>query len=113
MRSSETWVCVADGARAQFFHCDAPAYTLEPVLGFGLPDSGRCFAGRLASQLDRAARTALFRNLVLVGPAPVLQELEDSLDPGTRSMVVGELSKNLSKATPRELETHLSGLLSH
>lgn len=113
MRSSETWVCVADGAHAQFYHCDAPAYALEPVMGFGVPDNGRTFADRLAGQLDRAARTSLFRQLVMVGPEPVLRDVEDSMAPDTRRMVVGALEKNLCRATPRELGTHLSHMLPH
>ncbi|MBC7951635.1 MAG: host attachment protein [Rhodospirillaceae bacterium] len=113
MRSSETWVCVSDGAHAQFYHCDAPAYALEPVMGFGIPGSGRTFADRLAGQLDRAARTSLFRQLVMVGPEPVLRDVKVSMAPETLSMVVGALEKNLSKATPRELEAHLSEMLPH
>lgn len=113
MRSSETWVCVSDGAHAQFYHCDAPAYALEPVMGFGIPDNGRNFADRLAGQLDRAARTSLFRQLVMVGPEPVLRDVEGSMAPETRSKLVGAVEKNLCRATPRELETHLSDMLRH
>lgn len=113
MRTSETWVCLADGDRAQFYHCDAPGYGLEPVMGFGLPQNGRTFAGRLASQLDRAARDSLFRTLVLVGPQAVLAEVEGQMAPDTRGRVVGELERNLCGCCPRELETHLSGVLRH
>lgn len=113
MRTSETWVCVADGVRAQFYHCDAPCYALEPVMGFGLPVNGLDFADRLAGQLDRAARDHLFRHLVLVGPKTMLKTIEDTMAPDTRQLVVGEVDKNLCGATPRELGAHLSGLLPH
>lgn len=113
MRTSETWVCLADGDRAQFYHCDAPGYGLEPVMGFGLPRDGRTFAGRLASQLDRAARDSLFRSLVLVGPHEVLVEVEGNLSPDTRGRVVGEVERNLCGHSPRELEAHLSAMLRH
>src|SRR5512145_2716781 len=113
MRTSETWVCLADGDRAQFYHCDAPGYGLEPVMGFGLPQSGRTFAGRLAGQLDRAARDSLFHNLVLVGPHAVLEAVEQQMAPGTRERVVGEVERNLCGRSPRELETHLGAVLRH
>lgn len=113
MRTSETWVCLADGDRAQFYHCDAPGYGLEPVMGFGLPRGGTAFAGRLASQLDRAARGSMFRSLVLVGPHAVLVEVEEHMDPDTRGRVVGEVERDLCGRSPRELETHLGALLRH
>ncbi|HLO78338.1 MAG TPA: host attachment protein [Magnetospirillum sp.] len=113
MRTSETWVCLADGDHAQFYHCDAPSYCLEPVMGFGVPRGGRTFAGRLASQLDRAARDSLFVSLVLVGPPAVLAEVEGEMAPDTRNRVVGEVSRNLCGRSPRELETHLCGMLRH
>jgi Protein required for attachment to host cells. len=113
MRTSHTWVCVADDHSARFFHCDAPGYMLEPVMGFGVPQNSHAFAGRLAGQLDRAARDSLFRHLVLVGPRPVLDDIEASMAPGTRSLVVGEVDKNLRRASPRELDTHLCHMLKH
>lgn len=113
MRTSETWICVADGRDARFFHCDAPGYALEPVMGFGLPRTSRAFAGRLAGQLDRAARDSLFRHLVLVGPRLILDDVEASMAPGTRLLLVGEVDKNLSHASPRELGCHLSDVLKH
>lgn len=113
MRASDTWVCLADGDHAQFFRCDSPSQELEPVLGFGLPCSGKPFADRLASQLDRAARDHLFDHLVLVGPMAVLSAVEDNLAPATRSRVVGEVDRNLCRATPRELVAHLAEWLPH
>lgn len=113
MRTSETWVCLADGDHAQFYHCDAPGYALEPVMGFAVPRNGRTFAGRLASQLDRAARDSLFRSLVLVGPQAVLTAVEDQMAPDTRSLVVREVDRNLCGRPPRELECHLSAVLPH
>lgn len=113
MRTSETWVCLADGDRAQFYHCDAPGYALEPVMGFGLPQNGRTFAGRLASQLDRAARDSLFHSLVLVGPHAVLAAVEAQMAPATRERVVREVDRDLCGRPPRELETHLCTVLRH
>lgn len=113
MRTSETWVCLADGDHAQFYHCDAPRYGLEPVMGFGLPHNSNAFAGRLASQLDRAVRDSMFEALVLVGPQAVLNAVEAQMAPGTRCRVVGEMDRNLYGRSPRELETHLRGMLRH
>jgi hypothetical protein len=113
MRTSETWVCLADGNRAQFFHCDAPGYALEPVMGFGLPNNSQTFAGRLARQLDRAARQSLFVTLVMVGPQAVVEAVESSMEPDTRSRVVREVDRDLCGRSPREVEAHLRGVLPH
>lgn len=114
MKPSNTWVCVADGERAQFFRCECGA-DLEPVIEFGVPQAGpRPFAGRLAGQLDRAARHHLFQRLVLVGPRGFLRELEDCLDAATRALILADvLDKDLSRATPREAGTHLCEVLRH
>jgi protein required for attachment to host cells len=112
MKPSDTWVCVADGERAQFFRCDG-GRDLEPVIDFGVPRAGPApFAGRLAGQLDRAARGDLFEHLVLVGPKAFLRELETSMAPGTRDRIVADvLDMDLSRATPREAGIHLCGVL--
>ncbi len=113
MRTADTWVCLADGDQAQFYRCDAPGYAFEPVMGFGLPQGGRTFAGRLASQLDRAERARMFHSLVLVGPLAVLTEVEAQMAPATRERVVREVDRNLCGRMPRELETHLVAVLRH
>jgi len=113
MRTAETWVCLADGSHAQFFRCDAPGYAFEPVMDFGLPQSGSTFADRLARQLDRAERASMFRSLVLVGPLSVLAEVEAQMSPATRERVVCEVDRNLCGRAPRELETHLVAMLRH
>lgn len=113
MRTSETWICLADGDRAQFYHCESPGYAVEPVMGFGLPQGARTFAGRLAAQLDRAARDSLFNTLVLVGPHAVLMAVEEEMAPGTRARVVGEVERDLCGRSPRELEAHLGTVLRH
>jgi protein required for attachment to host cells len=113
MRSSDTWVCVADGTRASFYRCDGPRNDLEPVMGFGVPADGRPFFGRVAGQLNRAARTHLFEHLVLVGPRAVLSALEGDMTDDTRNLVVGAVDRDLSRRTPRELTTCLRDWLPH
>ncbi|MGE4279458.1 MAG: host attachment protein [Magnetospirillum sp.] len=113
MRSSHTWVCVADGVRARIFRCDGPQRDLEPVLGMGVPATGPACTGRIAGQLDRAATERRFDHLVLVGPRAVLAELETTMAANTRQMVTGELDRDLSRASPRELTAHLCELLPH
>ena len=113
MRASHTWVCVADGARARIYRCDGPMRDLEPVLGMGVPACGPACTGRVAGQLDRAASERRFDHLVLVGPRAVLSELESTMTASTRTMVVGEVDRDLSRASPRELTAHLCELLPH
>jgi|GEM_PF-1590452 len=113
MRSSDTWICVADGSRASFYRCDGPHSDPEPVLGFGIPADRRPFPGRVAGQLERAARIRLFDHLVLVAPATVLLALESCMDDATRTLVVGAVDRDLSRSTPRELATCLRDWLPH
>lgn len=113
MRPSDTWVCVADGTRAHFYRGDDRCSELEPVLGYGLAShcGGSPFADRVACQLDRAAGESRFEHLVLVGPLDLLRQVEDRLDSRTRGKVVCEVDKLLTHPTPRELVTHLCGLV--
>lgn len=113
MRSSHTWVCVADGARARVFRCDGPCRDLEPVLGLGVPSTDSACTGRIAGQLDRAAHDRRFDHLVLVGPRAVLSELASTMTADTRRKVSGELDRDLSRASPRELTAHLCEFLPH
>jgi protein required for attachment to host cells len=107
MRPSHTWVCVADGSRAQVFRCDGPGRDLEPVLDIGP------ITKRIAVQLDRAAADNLFEHLVLVGPAAILGELRNHLEPRTRGKVVGEMTAMHNLATPREVGCYVCELLPH
>ncbi|MDA8230948.1 MAG: host attachment protein [Magnetospirillum sp.] len=140
MRPADTWVCVADGRRAQFYRCDGPGCGLVPMLDYAFVTNGRGsggvaragaaaqpllavdvagedersrFLGRVAGQLDRAADGRLFAHLVLVAPSHVLGALRGTLRPETRQLVVGEVDKDLTHATPRELVTHVGGTLPH
>jgi protein required for attachment to host cells len=122
MRPSDTWICVADGARAQFYRCDGPGHEIEPLLDCNLAASshgpsagtgGTRFAGQVASRLDSAAAGRLFEHLVLVAPAGMLRELRDCLKAQTRNLVVGEVDRDLTHATPREVACHLGGVLPH
>lgn len=121
MRPADTWVCVADAVRAHFYRCDGPGRGVEPILDYMMvapshhnthEDQAR-FAGRLALQLDRAAAERLFAHLLLVAPAAMLGALRHVLDPHTRTLVCGEIDKDLTHVTPRELSTHLGDKLPH
>jgi protein required for attachment to host cells len=127
MHTSDTWICVADGGRAQFFHCDGPGREVEPVLGYNLassrPMSSRhaveCgpaewqthFCGTIAERLDSAAANHLFEHLVLVAPPSILGELHNRISGVTLDLVVGEVNRDLTHATPREVACHLAGML--
>lgn len=112
MRCSDTWVCVADGERARFYCCDGNR-ELEPVMNFGIPTASQIpFSGRLAGQLDRAARGQMFQHLVLVGPRAFLRELEGTMAGSTRDLIVADMvDKDLWHSTPREASTYLCDVL--
>ena len=94
MRPADTWICVADGARAHFYRCDGPGRGVEPILNYmmvspnhhhGTQDVVR-FVGRLAVRLDAAAAEQLFEHLLLVAPAGMLGALRD--DPEARQAML-------------------------
>lgn len=121
MRPTDTWICVADGARAQFYRCDGPGRGVDPIVNLVLVSPARHhdhreqarFAGRVASQLDDAATNNLFERLVLVAPSGMLGALRHTLNAHTRRLVCGEVDKDLTRATPRELATHIGDKLPH
>ena len=55
MRSSETWICVADGTRAQFYLCDGNGHDIVPTLDYMLAAPSR--AHNLAMTTDRPGRS--------------------------------------------------------
>lgn len=55
MVNHNTWICVADGARARFFHCDGPGRDIEPALNYVLAAPVR--AHNVSMTTDRPGRT--------------------------------------------------------
>jgi protein required for attachment to host cells len=55
MAKHSTWICVADGARARFLHCDGPGRDIEPALNYVLAAPAR--AHNMAMTVDRPGRT--------------------------------------------------------
>ena len=54
MRTSETWICVADGTRAQFYLCDGAGHDIVPTLDYMLAAPSR--AHNFAMTTDRPGR---------------------------------------------------------
>ena len=120
MRQADTWICIADAGRARFYRFDGPGHGIEPMTDCALGAHGHHphgdnpgFAGTVACRLDRAAEGHLFEHLVLVAPSPVLGALKGRLKPSTRALVIGEVDRHLTHATPREVETHIRDTLPH
>ncbi|CUW38649.1 conserved protein of unknown function (Host attachment protein,7-143) [Magnetospirillum sp. XM-1] len=143
------WICVADGTRARFFHCDGPGRDIVPALNYMLAAPSRAhnismtadrpgrtfdsagagrhaydegdwqdeekgrFAGRVAAQLDRAALDHQFERLVVVAPPAMMGELRKHFTGIRHRMEVVEVVKDLTHATPREMQSHLSEALRH
>ncbi len=123
MRPTDTWICVADRERANFYRCDGPGAVVQPLVDVSVGHghhhtkqnglAAERFAGAVASRIERAVDGHLFDHLVLVAPLPVLSALDSALKPGTRRMIVDKIDKNLIRATPRELVTHIRDALPH
>ena len=120
MRQADTWICIADAGRARFYRCDGPGRGIEPMVDCALGAHGHHphgetpgFAGTVAGRLDRAAEDHLFEHLVLVAPSKMLGALKGRMKPTTRALVTGEIDRELTHATPREVETHIRDSLPH
>jgi len=120
MRHADTWICIADAGRARFYRCDGPGCGIEPMTDCALGAHGHHphgetpgFAGTVAGRLDRAAEGHMFEHLVLVAPAPVMGALKRRLKPSTCALVTSEIDRQLTQATPREVETHIRDALPH
>ena len=63
---------------------------------------------RVVSQLIKEhSEAGVFKELVLVAPAQVLNELTEALDSPTRAKLVGSLAKDLTKVPEHDLSPHL------
>jgi hypothetical protein len=65
------------------------------------------FLPLLARRIDEDLAVDLFTHLVLVAPAPVLQELTGLFDAPTTASLVGTLARNLMTVPDLELWPHL------
>lgn len=71
----------------------------------------RRFARSLAAHLRKARLAGEYERLFLAAPPNFLGELRQALDAGTRSLVVGELDKDLSRLKPEAIRRHLPELI--
>jgi protein required for attachment to host cells len=69
------------------------------------------FARKLSERLDRAAQSDAFDRLILVAPPRSLGDLRASIGEAVRQRLVGELAKDLTRCTDRELPAHLADLI--
>lgn len=69
------------------------------------------FAKSMAKLLDEAAERGAYSRLVLVAPPRTLGDLRGALNPRTKSLVAGEIDKDLTHITPHELPDHLYKVL--
>lgn len=69
------------------------------------------FAHGIAQMLDEARGRRAFDHLVLVAPPETLGELRAKLDKHTQAMISGEVAKDLTRHTIRDLPSHLNGVI--
>ncbi|MEJ0016194.1 MAG: host attachment protein [Acetobacteraceae bacterium] len=65
------------------------------------------FIRLVAAQLNEASAAGEFAELLLVAPARLLAELQETLDTTTKAKLVGTLEKDLVKTPDHELWPHL------
>lgn len=68
------------------------------------------FSREIAQRLDRAALDGAFDRLILIAPPATLGDLRSALDGKTRQKVVGEIAKDLTQLSDRDIEGHLDGV---
>jgi protein required for attachment to host cells len=66
------------------------------------------FARDVAAALEKAALDRLYGNLILVAPPRTLGDLRQALGSHARSLVAGEVPKDLTNLPDHELPAHLS-----
>lgn len=69
------------------------------------------FADAVAGVLNKSAQAGAFDRLVLVAPAKTLGELRRELDGKTAALVTGELTKDLTQVTDRDLPEYLGEVI--
>lgn len=70
----------------------------------------RQFARDLARRLDRAAGEKAFDRLILVAPPRFLGALRSALGAAAKRQVTGELSKDLVRASEKQILEHLGAI---
>jgi protein required for attachment to host cells len=117
------WVLIADGERARIVTPEAHHGRFRTVLDLGsaehphYPPSLRQdphqldkqrFAAGLAGHLSAEAERGSYEMLVLAAPGHILHAVRQALSKRSATLVVGTLSKDLTKVPDHELTEHLS-----
>ena len=71
----------------------------------------RSFHHRIAAYLDEAAKRGDFDRLVVVAPPKALGNLRTELSGPTRAKIVGEINKDLTHVSIRDLASYLGSVL--
>lgn len=132
MQPAQTWIVVADSARARIFsserrdrgwelveaieHPEGRAHTPElvtemPALERGeLPKEheAKVFARQLARRLEAALHRREFQRLVLVAPPELMGLLRKSLSPQVSAVIADEITKDLSQLRQDDLEGRIA-----
>ena len=69
------------------------------------------FAIQIAAKLDSALKSDSYDRLVLVAPAHMLGDLRRAITPEVRKVILGEVSKDLTKVPNNEIAGHLAGVM--
>ena len=123
---TDTWIVVADGARARFFSSDAemaefaevkelknhhhaPAHRRHPAEGHdGAHHHEEAkFAAEVAAEIGRAVHAHEVRDVVLVAPARFLGDLTGALPKPVAAHVTGTVQKDLAALERHELATRV------
>ena len=69
------------------------------------------FAKAVAERIGSAARDHVFDRLVLVAPPTVMGDIRAALDHHARDLIIGEVTKDLTRSGLAEIEQHLDNVL--
>lgn len=112
----DTWIVVADGARARIFSrrrslTASLALLLEHDLSTAaLPSRSLCLSSDVCRELELAHSRGLAR-LVLVAPKSALAELREACSDGVLALVTDEVDQNLTRMSSLEIAAYLHDVL--
>ena len=69
------------------------------------------FAKAVGLQMDAGRRQGKFDRLYVIAPAKFLGHLREAMDNPLAALVAGEVSKDITKASPQEIRGHLPDFL--
>jgi len=97
---------ISDGPGRSFESASPTRHAIEPHTNPHL-EAKHEFAEMVGSKLCTETALKEFDRVLLVAPAPILADIQKSLDAAVAGKVIGTVAKDLTKVPDNELQPHL------